>query len=81
VNETIDSLPLAALQHGGLQDDTPPDVFMEALVNNIRNEVISHQIFIKKQINKTVDQLEKNLSILKNNFHANSERINEWRLL
>jgi exonuclease III len=77
VNETVDSLPLAALQHGGFHDDTPPDVFMEALVNNIRNEVISHQIFIKKQINKTVDKLEKNLSNLKTNFHANSERINE----
>jgi hypothetical protein len=76
VNETIDSIPLAALQRGGFHDDTPPDVFMEALVNNIRNEVISHQIFIKTQINKTVDQLEKNLRNLKTNFHANSERIN-----
>ncbi len=76
VDETIDSIPLAALQREELRDGTPPDIFMEALVNNIRNEVNSHQIYIKKQINKTVDQMEKDLSNLKKNFHTNSDQIN-----
>jgi hypothetical protein len=68
VDETIDSIPLAALQRKEFHDGTPPDVFMEALVNNIRNEVISHLIFIKKQLNKTVDQLEKKPEKTKKQF-------------
>ena len=77
VDETIDSIPLAALQQEDLCDGPTPDIFMESLVNNIRNEVISHQIYIKKQINKTVDKLEKDLSNLKKDVHANSEQIND----
>ncbi len=52
VDELLDSIPFRLLQEGDLQDGILPDVFMETLVNNIRNETISHQIFIKKLLHK-----------------------------
>jgi hypothetical protein len=48
VDELLDTIPFRLLQEGELQDGIRPDVFMETLVNNLRNETISHQIFIKK---------------------------------
>ncbi len=46
VDELLDSIPFRLLQEGDLQDGILLDIFMETLVNNIRNETISHQIFI-----------------------------------
>ncbi len=59
VDELLDTIPFRLLQAGELEEGTSPDIFMETLVNNIRNETISHQIYIKKSITKTVDKIEK----------------------
>jgi hypothetical protein len=48
VDELLDTIPFGLLQAGELEEGVSPDIFMETLVNNLRNETISHQIFIKK---------------------------------
>jgi hypothetical protein len=42
----IDSVPLQQLQEGPLVDEAADDYFLEGLLNNIRNETISHQTYI-----------------------------------
>ncbi len=51
------------------------DIFMETLVNNIRNECISYQIFLSKTSTETVCNLTKELSRLKQDFDAYQNRI------
>jgi exonuclease III len=52
-----------------------PDLFMETLLNNLKNDVISHQSFIRKVKKEKINCLIKTLSELKNNFLANEEEI------
>jgi len=75
VDELLDSIPFRLLQEGDLQDGILPDIFMETLVNNIRNETISHQIFIKKVTAQTVEKIEMELKDLKLNYNQNSKKI------
>jgi hypothetical protein len=56
------------------------DEFLELLINNIRNEVISYQSFINKPITKSFTALNKKLSILKLNFEENFNEICELEL-
>ena len=42
------------LQAGALREDVSEDYFLEGLINNIRNETISHQLFICKYLKKVV---------------------------
>jgi hypothetical protein len=67
----------------GLQDletTMDADIFMEYLLNNIRNEVISYQAFISKTINKSTLSLISRLKDMKANFPANFETISELEL-
>jgi hypothetical protein len=52
-----------------------PDLFMETLLNNLKNDVISHQSFIRKVKKDKINCIIKTLSELKNNFVANEEEI------
>jgi hypothetical protein len=56
------------------------DVFMEYLMNNIRNEVISYQSFISKTINLSTNNLKSKLTELKANFTVNFDEISELEL-
>jgi exonuclease III len=44
----LDDFSLQDLQAGALWEDVSEDYFLEGLINNIRNETISHQLFISK---------------------------------
>jgi hypothetical protein len=46
IKETIDDLAVAELAECELMDEFEADIFMETLINNLRNDVISFQIFI-----------------------------------
>jgi exonuclease III len=59
-----------------LQDDA----FLEYLVNNIRNEVISYQSFIFKKINESYDNLVEKLETLKNDTYLNQDLISDCEL-
>jgi hypothetical protein len=48
---------------------------MEKLLNNIKNDVISHQTFIRKTRHKKMEWLKKVLTELKNDYNANVDRI------
>jgi hypothetical protein len=54
-----------------------PDIFMEILLNNLKNDTISHQSFIRLAKQKKISELKKDLAYFKKNFLANSERIKE----
>jgi hypothetical protein len=49
VREFLDEFPYPLLRDGPLAADLDPDFFMEGLMNNVRNEVISHQNFVLKK--------------------------------
>jgi hypothetical protein len=56
------------------------DAFLELLMNNIRNEVISYQSFINKTINANVKKISDELAALKKNYVLNFEKISELEL-
>jgi hypothetical protein len=54
-----------------------PDYFMEELMNNVRNEVMSFQSFIKKGKNSTIELMKKQLLVLKGDTVTNQGAISE----
>jgi hypothetical protein len=54
-----------------------PDVFFETLMNNLRNEVCSHQTFMRKAKFKKIESTKNKLVELKKDYTANSVRIQE----
>ncbi len=46
IREFLDDFPFAAVRDGPLNID--PDIFMEGLMNNVRNQVVCHQAFMLK---------------------------------
>ncbi len=63
----VDGFPLQDLQRGGLREDVSDDFFLEGLINNIRNETISHQIFISNSLKKSRLELSEKINQLKLN--------------
>jgi hypothetical protein len=56
------------------------DIFLETLMNNVRNEMISYQAFIFKTVNESYDNLLKNINILKASYTENFNEISELEL-
>jgi len=77
IKETIDDLAVADLAECELMDEFEADVFMETLINNLRNDVISFQIFIQRTAKKCKKELESKVSDLKKDYEPNSEKIFE----
>ncbi len=77
IKETIDDLSIADLAERELLDEFQADVFMETLINNLRNDVISFQIFIQRTAKKCKKELESKVSDLKKDYEPNSEKIFE----
>jgi hypothetical protein len=63
------------VQHGDFLEGLTPEIFLEALINNIRNECVSNQIFLGKTIKSTTSYLQKRLAELKSNYAVNVEQI------
>ncbi len=77
IKETIDELLIADLAERELLAKFEADVFMETLINNLRNDVISFQIFIQRTAKKCKKELESKASELKKDYELNSEKIFE----
>jgi hypothetical protein len=75
IREQLENIPMELLENGTYRDGLTDDIFMETLVNNIRNECVSYQIFLAKQSNITVKSLQAKLSELKSNFNENHPEI------
>ncbi len=75
IRELIESLPMGVLENGDFKDGITDDIFMETLVNNIRNVCISYQIFLAKQSTLTIKALTKRVTDLKSNFEENQQEI------
>ncbi len=75
IRELLEYIPMELLENGTYRDGLTDDIFMETLVNNIRNECVSYQIFLTKQSNITVKSLQKKLSEFKSNFDENHPEI------
>jgi hypothetical protein len=54
-----------------------PDLFMEALLNNVKNDTISHQSFIRKRRKEKISWLNKNISELKEDYDLNADLIKQ----
>jgi exonuclease III len=77
IKETIDELLIADLAERELLEEFEADVFMETLINNLRNDVISFQIFIQRTAKKCKKELESKTAELKKDYELNSEKIFE----
>jgi Reverse transcriptase (RNA-dependent DNA polymerase) len=73
INEQINSVPVNELEN--LELAIEPDLFMEILINNVRNEVVSYQAFFCKEKNAELADALRNLNNLKKNYPENSEAI------
>jgi hypothetical protein len=58
----------------------PTNEFLDLLINNIKNEVISYQAKIFKTLNESYEQLIKKLNELKIDVSANFVQISELEL-
>jgi hypothetical protein len=56
------------------------NAFLEYLMNNVRNEVISYQSFITKTVEKSTKELISRILELKKNFKTNFEKISELEI-
>jgi hypothetical protein len=75
IKDRLEQVPIDLLSQGRLSNGTGDDIFMEVLVNNLKNECISYQAFMNKTIKNSIAQIIANLNTLKKNFSANAEEI------
>jgi hypothetical protein len=75
IKEILDDIPILALTHGEFAEGIGDDLFMETLVNNLKNDCVSYQVFINRTISNTVSSVEAKLAILKDNYLDNCEEI------
>jgi hypothetical protein len=54
-----------------------PDIFLEILLGNLKNEVVSHQKFIRAEKLKKFAELTKKINTLKLDYNLNRDEINE----
>ena len=55
--------------------DTEADVFLEILLNNIKNDVISYQCFIAKEKKNTYNKLVNDIKLAKTNYVGQCDKI------
>ncbi len=76
IHELLDSFPIEIVQRGGFREELTDDIFLETLINNIRNECISYQIFLAKTILASTKHITDKLKVLKTSYVANEAEIN-----
>jgi hypothetical protein len=75
IHELCDSFPIEQVQRGGFNDNLADDIFLETLINNIRNECVSYQIFLAKTITESTKNIKDRLKDLKSNYVENEIEI------
>jgi len=75
VREFLEFFPFQRVRDGGL--NVGDDMFMEVLINAVRNETISYQQFIQKNCNKQKTSLLNRIKEFKRTDPAGSDRIIE----
>jgi exonuclease III len=60
-----------------LELSVDPSIFMETLLNNVKNDTISHQAFIRKCKKEKLNWLLKKITDLKSNYRENEVEIRE----
>ncbi|MFN9908772.1 MAG: hypothetical protein ACK56F_22035, partial [bacterium] len=63
------------LTAGGFTENLNDDIFMETLVNNLRNDVVSYQTFISKTVKNTAKETVNQLIDLKKNYDLHVDEI------
>jgi hypothetical protein len=71
IKEILDGIPILALTHGEHVEGSGDDLFMETLVNNLKNDCVSYQVFINRTISNMVSSVEARLAVLKDNYTEN----------
>jgi hypothetical protein len=77
IKETLDGFDFTELSNGGFTENLSDDIFMETLVNNLHNDVVSYQTFISKTIKNTSSETLNKLADLKHDFEWNVNEIIE----
>ncbi len=75
IKETLNDFRIAELSMGGFVNDLSDDIFMETLVNNLKNDVASYQNFICKTIKNPKLTMSTELSRLKKDYEWNTDEI------
>jgi exonuclease III len=75
IKANLDLIPLDRLILGGFSDNLEDDIFMETLVNNLKNDCVSYQTFISRTIKNTISQSLRQLKSLKGDHRANQDAI------
>ena len=75
VKETINEVNFNELTAGGFTENLNDDIFMETLVNNLRNDVVSYQTFISKTVKNTAKETVNQLIDLKKNYDLHVDEI------
>ncbi len=71
----LEDFPFNNLQEGGYSDNITNDLFMETLINNIRNECISYQTFLARTVKESTSMITMKLMDLKNDYVGNQVQI------
>jgi hypothetical protein len=75
IKESLDNIPINELALGNLIEGVGEDLFMETLVNNLKNDCVSYQVFINRTVSNTVANIESRLNLLKDNYDLNCTEI------
>jgi hypothetical protein len=75
IHELLDSFPINTVQRGGFKDGLKDDIFLETLINNIRNKCVSYQIFLSKTVSNSNSYIMESLKKLKANYVENESKI------
>ncbi len=78
IREFLDDFPFVLLRDGPLNVDN--DLFMEGLMNNVRNHVVSHQAFMLKTAKLKRKELLERIRILQGDPVQNFDELNELEM-
>jgi hypothetical protein len=75
VRELLEDFPFNILQEGGYSDNISDSLFMETLINNLRNECISYQTFLARTVKESTSSITTKLLELKTDYVGNQAQI------
>jgi hypothetical protein len=75
IKSNLDLIPIERLLVGGFADNLGDDIFMETLVNNLKNDCVSYQTFISRTIKNTISSSIRQLDNLKQDHRTNQDAI------
>jgi hypothetical protein len=79
IKSNLDLVPLDRLLVGGFSDNLEEDIFMETLVNNLKNDCVSYQTFISRTVKNTISSSIRQLDNLKQDHRMNQDAILKWK--